>query len=71
MQFAQFMATPVGRIGRIVAGIALIIIGLIIGGAAGWIVAIVGLVPLGAGALDVCIFAPILKAPFRGRDVRR
>jgi len=70
MGFARFMATPAGRIGRIVAGIALIIIGLIIGGTAGWIIAIVGLVPLGAGALDVCILAPILKAPFRGRDVR-
>ena len=71
MGFAKFMASPAGRIARIVAGIVLIILGLVIGGAAGWIIAIVGLVPLAAGALDVCLFAPLLKAPFRGRDVRR
>jgi hypothetical protein len=70
MGFARFMATPVGRIGRMVAGIALVIIGLLIGGVGGWIVAILGLVPLGAGAFDVCVLAPILRAPFRGRDVR-
>ncbi len=31
---------------------------------------VVGLVPLVAGALDVCVFAPLVDAPFAGAKVR-
>ena len=48
--FFGFIASPAGRVTRIIAGLALILIGLLaIPGIWGWIVAIVGAVPLLAG----------------------
>jgi hypothetical protein len=61
------MASPVGRGIRVVAGIALIIAGLAIGSTGGYVLAVVGVVPLLAGALNVCVLAPLLKAPFSGK----
>jgi hypothetical protein len=61
------MASPVGRGIRVVAGIALIIAGLAIGSTVGYVLAVVGVVPLLAGALNVCVLAPLLKAPFSGK----
>ena len=56
MAFINFMNSAAGRAIRIVAGLALILIGLVaIGGTGGIIVAVIGLVPLGAGAANVCI----------------
>jgi len=67
MSFARFMASPTGRGIRIAAGLVMIVAGLVIGSTGGFILAVVGLVPLLAGALDVCVIAPVLKAPFRGK----
>ncbi len=69
MSFARFMAGPIGRGIRIAAGVALIVIGLAMGSGAGWVLAIVGLLPLLAGALNICVLAPLLKAPFSGKAV--
>lgn len=70
MAFAKFMASPSGRALRIIAGLVLIVLGLfIITGIAGWIVAVVGLLPLAAGAFDFCLFAPLFGAPFSGKNV--
>jgi hypothetical protein len=69
--FFRFIASPVGRGIRITAGIALIVIGLgLVQGTVGWILAIVGLVPLGAGVLDKCVFAPLFGLPFDGPSLR-
>jgi hypothetical protein len=68
MSFARFMAGPIGRGARILVGIVLIIIGISAGGAGGWILALVGLLPLVAGVLNICIIAPLLKAPFSGKE---
>jgi hypothetical protein len=69
MAFIGFMASPAGRIARVVAGIALIAIGLVAGG--GWLaLAVVGLVPLAAGLFDVCLFAPLFRLPFVGSRIR-
>jgi hypothetical protein len=71
MGFAQFMASGLGRGLRIVAGIILIAVGLaVVGGTGGIVLAVVGLVPLLAGVLDVCLFAPLFGAPLKGTDVR-
>ena len=68
----SFLAGPTGRWVRVVAGIALIVIGLaLVHGALGWILAIVGLVPLGAGLFDKCVFAPLFGLPFAGPALRR
>ncbi len=67
----SFLASPAGRLVRIVAGIALVAWGLFgIGSTTGLIVAIVGLVPLVAGLLDFCVFAPLFGAPLSGPKIR-
>jgi len=69
--FAQLMAATGGRAARVVAGIALIGLGVgVVGGTGGLILAVVGLVPLIAGAVDVCIFSALFGGPFRGPDIR-
>ena len=70
-RFGQFMTSRTGRIGRVIAGIALVLVGLLaIGGSIGFIVAAIGLVPLLAGTFDVCLFSALFGGPFRGADVR-
>ena len=67
----SFLASPAGRIVRIVAGIALVAWGLLgLPGVAGIVVAIVGLVPLAAGLFDFCVFAPLFGAPLSGQRIR-
>jgi hypothetical protein len=69
--FFKFIASPAGRIIRVVAGLALILIGwLAVQGLGGWILAIVGLVPLAAGLFDWCVFAPLFGLPFVGPRLR-
>ncbi|HSR33527.1 MAG TPA: YgaP-like transmembrane domain, partial [Anaerolineae bacterium] len=54
-----------------IAGLALILIGLLVlKGIGGWILAIVGLVPLAAGLFDRCVFAPLFGLPFVGPRLR-
>lgn len=69
--FFGFLASPAGRVTRITAGLALILIGLLaLGGIWGWILAIVGVVPLLAGLFDRCVFAPLFGLPFVGDLLR-
>jgi len=69
--FVTFMASPAGRLTRIVAGAALIVLGLFgLGGATGTVIAIVGLLPLVAGLVDFCAFAPLFGAPMSGPRIR-
>jgi hypothetical protein len=65
MTFARLMSTPMGRLVRIVAGLAMIAIGIALGGA-WWILAVAGLLPLFAGLANVCLIGPLLGAPMRG-----
>ncbi len=68
--FVSFMASPAGRLVRIVAGIALVVWGLWgIGSTTGLVVAIIGLVPLLAGLFDFCVFAPLFGAPLSGPKI--
>jgi hypothetical protein len=67
----SLLVSPLGRLARIGAGIALIAVGLVaIGGTSGTLVALVGVVPLLAGILDVCVFAPLFGCSFSGRKTR-
>lgn len=69
MAFSTFMASTTGRAVRIVAGVALIAVGGLLGG--GWLaLAVVGLVPLAAGALDICLFNVLVGQPLSGKAVR-
>jgi hypothetical protein len=69
--FITFMASTAGRAVRILAGIALIVWGLLgLGGTWGIVVAVIGLVPFLAGVFDFCVFAPLFGAPLSGPKIR-
>jgi len=69
MGFSKYMASTAGRAVRIIAGLVLIAVGGLLGGG-WWALAVVGLVPLAAGALDVCLFNVLFGQPLRGKAVR-
>jgi len=67
MRADQLMNSPAGRAARAAAGLALILAGALTGGTGGLFLALIGFVPLAAGAAGVCVAAPLLRAPFRAR----
>ena len=70
--FALFMASTAGRLLRVVAGVALIAWGWTMHGTTiGIILMVVGVLALLAGTFNVCLIAPIIGAPFFGKDVLR
>ena len=71
MQLIKFLANTQGRWIRGVAGVILIGLGLlVVKDTGGLIIAIIGLVPLLAGLLDFCVFAPLFGASFSGKAIR-
>ncbi len=71
MQLIKFLASSTGRWVRIIAGVVLIVLGLlVVKDTGGLIVAVVGLVPLVAGVLDFCVFAPLFGASVSGKSIR-
>lgn len=70
MGFAKWMASPIGRWLRVVAGIALIGAAIYVQGGWGVALGVVGAVPLLAGIFNVCLFAPLFGAPFNGTRLR-
>jgi len=67
MEFARFMSSALGRGIRVVAGLALVLIGLAyVGGTGGIVLAAVGALPLIAGVGNFCLFAPLFGGPFLG-----
>ena len=69
--FVSFLASTSGRTVRIAAGLALMVWGIAgLGGMTGIIVAVIGAVPLTAGAFDFCVFAPLFGAPLSGPRIR-
>jgi hypothetical protein len=67
----SFLASQNGRIVRAVAGIVLIVLGLlVVEGTAGWVLVVIGLVPLAAGVFDFCLAAPLFGKPLRGDALR-
>ena len=72
MTFLKFMANPLGRGARIVAGIVLVALGLlVVGQTLGIGLAVVGTIVFLAGALNFCLFAPLAGGPFRGGALAR
>ncbi len=62
-----FLQSSTGRITRIALGIVLIIAGFIVQGVAGFIIGLVGVVPLIAGIAGVCLFAPLFGYTLHGQ----
>ncbi len=70
MEFARFMSSIYGRLLRIVAGIAIGVLGLaVVHGIGGILLAIVGTVVLAAGSFNFCIFAPLFGGPFQAKAI--
>jgi hypothetical protein len=68
--FAQFINSRLGRQVRLVVGVALIAWGFIARStAAGVILMMVGLVPLVAGAFDLCLISALLGGPISGSRI--
>jgi ABC-type protease/lipase transport system fused ATPase/permease subunit len=75
MAFASFMSSAMGRILRMLVGLGLLGWGVFLSVTAstitvGVILVVIGLLPLVAGLIDVCVFAPLFGAPFSGAKVR-
>ncbi|MFN0063279.1 MAG: YgaP-like transmembrane domain [Myxococcaceae bacterium] len=69
MEFARFMASPIGRIIRAGSGAALVYFGLMsVGGVGGIIMALAGAYAFAAGALNFCGISKLIGAPFWGKD---
>jgi hypothetical protein len=69
--FVRFMVSPAGRIARVAAGAALLGWGLTNrSSAAGVGAAAFSVVPLAAGAFDLCPVGAVLGAPFSGPEAR-
>ena len=69
--FARFLNSVAGRITRIVVGLSLIGWGFALReDASGIVLMMAGVVPLLAGAFDLCIISPLLGGPVTGTEVR-
>jgi len=69
MGLPKFMASTAGRAVRVIAGMALIVVGALLGGG-WWALAVVGLAPLATGVLDVCLVNALFGQPLSGRVAR-
>jgi len=64
MAIVNLMQSTAGRAARAAAGVALIAVGVVLGG--GWLaLSVVGLLPLAAGVFDFCLLAPLAHQPVR------
>ena len=63
MDFVGLMQSTAGRMARVLVGLALIVTGFAFGGF-GWILVVVGIVPLAMGVTGACLMAPLLHEPF-------
>jgi len=66
MRVVKLMNGVAGRSARVLAGLALIAGGIAAGGGS-MVLALIGVVPLAAGAAGACLAAPLVRAPLRAR----
>jgi hypothetical protein len=66
-RFAHFINSPAGRLARLVAGVSLVAWGYTQRGTGtGLVFVAVGLVPLAAGAFNLCLISALLGGPISG-----
>ena len=69
--FSKFLNSPAGRILRLVAGIAFLVVGYIYRDHTLGIVSMVwGILPLSAGVFDICYVSAALGGPLSGKKIR-
>ena len=71
MKPVDVIGSQPGRVLRVVVGSALIGWGLRRGDGRGRAAAAAGVVPLAAGAADVCLLGPLVHGPLRGKAFRQ
>lgn len=69
MEIARMLATPAGRILRIVLGIVIIWIGVVSPKPFGYFLEVIGLIPIVTGVLNISIIAPLFGGPMRAADL--
>jgi hypothetical protein len=72
MQLVKFMTSGMGRGVRVILGLAIISLGvLVVRGALGTIMALVGLIPLSGGVFDFCLIGSAMGYPLNGAAARK
>jgi len=72
MKFVKFMVSGKGRSTRIALGVVIMSVGLlVVQGAPGAIMAVVGLIPISGGLLDFCLIGFALGYPLKGAEARK
>jgi hypothetical protein len=70
--FIHQLASKNGRIGRAILGLLLIVVGLVWPTeSVGWVIVIIGLIPIAAAALDLCLVAALFGLPIQGKELRK
>lgn len=70
MALLDFLGSMTGRWVRGVAGVVLLVIAFLVGGTGGWVLGALGVVFVAVGVLDVCLVAPLVGRPLRGKEFR-
>jgi len=69
--FSHFINSPAGRIFRLIAGIGFLVIGYIYRDSTLGILSMVwSVLPLSAGAFDICYISAVLGGPLSGAKIR-
>ena len=70
-RFSKFLNSPAGRIFRLVAGIGFLVVGFVYRAYPLGVLSMVwGVLPLSAGALDICYISVVLGGPLSGAKIR-
>jgi len=69
--FSKFLNSPAGRILRLVTGLGFLMVGYIFREHALGVISMVwGVLPLSAGAFDICYVSAVLGGPLSGKKIR-
>ncbi|HSA94858.1 MAG TPA: hypothetical protein VLJ16_02320 [Acidobacteriota bacterium] len=69
--FSRFLNSPAGRVFRLAVGLGFLIVGYIYRGHAPGVASMVwGVLPLSAGAFDICYISAFLGGPISGAKIR-
>jgi len=66
----EFLATDSGRWIRLIAGLVMVVGGVLYATTAGLVIALLGLIPIAAAAMDLCLLAPLVGKPMHGEEIR-
>lgn len=69
--FSRFLNGRAGRVFRLAAGLGFLVVGYIYRGHALGVASMIwGVLPLSAGALDICYISAVLGGPLSGAKIR-